>query len=237
MLKECTVAFPKIPSARISRSLMKNQRQHWQGGIRAAGGEHRLLPAAPHPAADRASPMRMRHATAQPTSAEGRDPEGDPPRQSNRVRQYPRSRIRRASSAPRDRAALPRSGMRDHRGNAFDDGGNNCRGSTVIQRPHRPSDTELHTSLLLVRRGEHLHLEILKTPHLLFQLLDLLFEAARLGFERLGGSCRSALSSCCRYRATLSSICAMRRSILARVKFLSRLFTALNLRQSRRWLA
>ena len=29
--------------------------------------------------------------------------------------------------------------------------------------------------------------------------------------------------------ATLSSICAMRRSILARVKFLSRLFTALNL--------
>jgi hypothetical protein len=30
-------------------------------------------------------------------------------------------------------------------------------------------------------------------------------------------------------RATLSSICAIRRSILARVKFLSRLFTALNL--------
>ena len=125
---------------------MKNQRQHWQGGIRAAGGQHRLLPAAPHPAADRASPMRMRHATAQPTSAEGRDPEGDPPRQSNRVRQYPRSRIRRASSAPRDRAALPRSGMRDHRGNAFDDGGSNCRGSTVIQRPigrRTPSCTRL----------------------------------------------------------------------------------------------
>ena len=39
---------------------------------------------------------------------------------------------------------------------------------------------------LLVRRGEHLHLEILKTPHLLLQLLDLIFEAARLGFERLG---------------------------------------------------
>jgi hypothetical protein len=153
MLKECTVAFPKIPSARISRSLMKNQRQHWQGGIRAAGGQHRLLPAAPHPAADRASPMRMRHATAQPTSAEGRDPEGDPPRQSNRVRQYPRSRIRRASSAPRDRAALPRSGMRDHRGNAFDDGGSNCRGSTVIQRPHRACRLE-HLLLQLAAQIE-----------------------------------------------------------------------------------
>ena len=31
----------------------------------------------------------------------------------------------------------------------------------------------------------HFHLENLKTPHLLLQLLDLLFQPARLGFERL----------------------------------------------------
>src|ERR1700685_2096311 len=43
------------------------------------------------------------------------------------------------------------------------------------------------------------------------------------------GSCRSAVSSWLRYRATLSSSWARRRSTFARVKFLSRLFTALNL--------
>ena len=39
---------------------------------------------------------------------------------------------------------------------------------------------------LLVRCGKHLHLENLETLHLLLQLRDLLFQAARLGFERLG---------------------------------------------------
>ena len=39
---------------------------------------------------------------------------------------------------------------------------------------------------LLVRCGEHLHLENLEPLHLLLQLRDLLFQAARLGFERLG---------------------------------------------------
>jgi hypothetical protein len=39
---------------------------------------------------------------------------------------------------------------------------------------------------LLVRHDEHLHLENLKTLHLLLQLLDLLLQAAGLGFERLG---------------------------------------------------
>jgi len=43
------------------------------------------------------------------------------------------------------------------------------------------------------------------------------------------GSCRSAVSSWPRYRDTLSSNCLRRRSIFAHVKFLSRLFTALNL--------
>ena len=42
------------------------------------------------------------------------------------------------------------------------------------------------------------------------------------------GACRSAVSSCWRARAPLSSICARRRSTLARVKFLSRVLTALN---------
>ena len=39
---------------------------------------------------------------------------------------------------------------------------------------------------LLVRRGKHVRLENREPPHLLLQLLDLLFEAARLGLERLG---------------------------------------------------
>jgi hypothetical protein len=39
---------------------------------------------------------------------------------------------------------------------------------------------------LLVRRREHLHLELRQTLHLLLQLRDLLFETARRGFECLG---------------------------------------------------
>ena len=38
---------------------------------------------------------------------------------------------------------------------------------------------------LLVRGGEHLHLETLEPPHLLLQRLDLLFETARLGLQCL----------------------------------------------------
>jgi hypothetical protein len=38
---------------------------------------------------------------------------------------------------------------------------------------------------LLIRSGEHLHFENLETLHLLLQLRDPLFQAARLGFERL----------------------------------------------------
>ena len=53
---------------------------------------------------------------------------------------------------------------------------------------------------LLVRCGEHFHLENLETLHLLLQLLDLLFQAARLGLERLGTApagrqCRAAADS------------------------------------------
>src|SRR5215470_4072912 len=39
---------------------------------------------------------------------------------------------------------------------------------------------------LLIRSGKHLHLEHLETLHLLLQLRDFLFQAARLGFECLG---------------------------------------------------
>jgi hypothetical protein len=38
---------------------------------------------------------------------------------------------------------------------------------------------------LVVRGSEHLHLETFETPHLLLQRLDLLFEAVRLGLQRL----------------------------------------------------
>ena len=38
---------------------------------------------------------------------------------------------------------------------------------------------------LLVRRGKHPHLQCMEALHLLLQLLDLLFQTARLGFERL----------------------------------------------------
>jgi hypothetical protein len=90
------------------------------------------------PAAVRASPMRMRHADRTATSAEDRDPDGDPPRLSNRARQYPRNRIRRASSIPRDRAAPPRSANARSPRKCFRWLGN-CRGSTAIQRLHKPS--------------------------------------------------------------------------------------------------
>ena len=55
------------------------------------------------------------------------------------------------------------------------------------------------------------------------------FRCAVLVASASDGSCRSAVSSWLRYRATLSFICASRRSIFARVKFLSRVLTALNL--------
>ena len=51
------------------------------------------------------------------------------------------------------------------------------------------------------------------------------------------GSCKSIVSSWLKYRATLSSNCARRRSTLARVKLRSRLFTALNLLPSMATLA
>ena len=78
-------------------------------------------------------------ATARPKSAEGRDPDGDPPRQSNRARQYPRNRIRRASSILRDRAALPRSANARSPRKCFRWWGSNCQGSIAIQRLHEPS--------------------------------------------------------------------------------------------------
>jgi hypothetical protein len=88
--------------------------------------------------------------TARPKSAEGA-PDGDPPRQSSRARQYPRNRIRRASSILRDRAALPRSA------NARSQWGSNCRGSIAIQRPHRASRSECNLWSGLVR---HLLLQL-----------------------------------------------------------------------------
>src|ERR1700716_4302342 len=63
------------------------------------------------------------------------------------------------------------------------------------------------------------------------------FSGVVFGASVSEGSCRSAVSSWLRYRATLSSSCARRRSTLARVKFRSRLFTALNLLPSMATLA
>jgi len=82
---------------------------------------------------------------------------------------------------------------------------------------------------LLIWSSQHLRLATFKTVHLPLQIIELLPQTARLGSQRLrwlpsvGGV--ELLQVC----ATLSSICTMRRSILARVMFLSRLFTAFNL--------
>src|SRR6516162_5447015 len=57
---------------------------------------------------------------------------------------------------------------------------------------HRPG-IGVSKRYLLVRRGQHLHIECLQPLHLLFQFCELLFEAS--GLRASEGSCRSALSS------------------------------------------
>jgi hypothetical protein len=59
--------------------------------------------------------------------------------------------------------------------------------------------------------------------HLLFQFRDLLLQAGGLGRTRQRWLLPIGAVELVQIRATLSSICAMRRSIFARVKFLSRL--------------
>ena len=104
-------------------------------------------------------------------------------------------------------------------------------------RRHR-AGIRISQRYLLIRSSEHLLLENLKKLHLLLQLCNLLSQAAHLGLEGFGLFLPISGVELLQIRATLSSICAMRRSILARVKFLSRLLTALNLLPSmRRWLA
>jgi hypothetical protein len=73
-----------------------------------------------------------------PKSVEGRDLDGDHPRQSNRARQCRRNQIRWASSALRDRAALPRSANARSPRKFFRWFGN-CQGSTAIHRLLEPS--------------------------------------------------------------------------------------------------
>jgi hypothetical protein len=91
---------------------------------------------------------------------------------------------------------------------------------------------------LLIRSSEHLYLENLEKLHLLLQLRDLLCQTARLGLECLGRLLPvGAVELLQIARDALSSICAMRRSILARVKFLWRLLTVLNLLPSMATLA
>jgi hypothetical protein len=75
-----------------SRSIAQHSRGHWRGRRRSVWQRlPRHGPPAGHADTSRA--------TAQPTSAEGRDPDGVPQRQSNRARQYRRYQIRQASSA------------------------------------------------------------------------------------------------------------------------------------------
>jgi hypothetical protein len=74
-------------------------------------------------------------------------------------------------------------------------------------------------------------LERLQALHLLLELLDLLFQPrglGRAGRRRLLPVGAVQLVQVA-HNAFLNLICAIRRSILARVKFLSRLLTALNL--------
>lgn len=80
---------------------------------------------------------------------------------------------------------------------------------------------------LLIGRSKHPLLVGRELSHLRFAS----FSLSRVAFASSAsvGSCRSAVSSWLKYRATLSSSCARRRSTFARVKFLSRLLTALNL--------
>ena len=96
--------------------------------------QHRFLPAAPRPM-DRASPATRGR---RPKSVEGRDLDGDHPRQSNRAPQCRRNQIRWASSALRERAALLRSANARSRLKFFRWFGN-CQGSTAIHRLLEPS--------------------------------------------------------------------------------------------------
>src|SRR5262249_5443774 len=82
---------------------------------------------------------------------------------------------------------------------------------------------------LLLGRGLHLSLDRLELRHLRLQLLKLSLRWVFFSSTVSDGSCRSAVSSCDRYRATLCSNCVRRFSTFARVKSLSRLLTALNL--------
>src|SRR3954467_11232361 len=90
---------------------------------------------------------------------------------------------------------------------------------------------------LLIWRSQHLLLHRREALHLAFGLGELLLRCAVLAASASDGSCKSAVSSWLRYRATLASSCARRRSTFARVKLRSRLLTALNLLPSMATLA
>src|SRR5258705_8324719 len=78
---------------------------------------------------------------------------------------------------------------------------------------------------LLIWRSQHLLLHRREPLNLAFEL----GECAVLAASASDGSCKSAVSSWLRYRATLASSCAQRRSTFARVKLRSRLLMAFNL--------
>jgi hypothetical protein len=88
---------------------------------------------------------------------------------------------------------------------------------------------------LLIGRGNHHFLNRFEALHLLFELDQLLLEPRGPGHKllrgRLTGGCLAigGIELAQIARATLSSICARRRSIFPFVKLLSREFTALNL--------
>src|SRR5260221_834087 len=95
-------------------------------------------------------------------------------------------------------------------------------------RCHRPA-VGISERDLAVGRGQNLLLVGCELAHFLFQLVSFSLSRVVLSTSTSDGSCLSAVSSWERYRATLSSSCARRRSIFPRVKLRSRLLTALNL--------
>ena len=103
---------------------------HSRGRRRSTGSCQRLP--------DRWTARRPATRGRRPKSVEGRDLDGDHPRQSNRARQCRRNQIRWASSALRERAALLRSANARSPRKFFRWCGN-CQGSTAIHQLLEPS--------------------------------------------------------------------------------------------------
>src|SRR5262249_38695285 len=108
-------------------------------------------------------------------------------------------------------------------------------GSAAARR-HRPA-VGVGQRDLLVRRSEHLLLVNGKLAHLLLQLRQLLGKPCYLRSQRLRRLLSIGRVKLAQIARELSSNWARRRSTFARVKFLSRLFTALNLLPSMATLA